>query len=323
MDLTQMSYPSQVAIVGVGVFFFFLSYGVLQEMMFSKAKFPYKGFAVTVQMTLYFSASSFHRYFTRDPSKGATNSFFSRKGSWHWYGALAVVLLLGRVLGSLSLGHMDYTIKVMLDSSRVIPVMATAYLISGKTFTLSQYAASALLATGLSGFSLAHRSSPNSFVSSYGVFLGCSMVFAMSFKSNIQEKLMKVEGAASLEVSQYGNLTGAMLMAGLSFATGELLNGAILCMEKPELLAQLMLAYSVGYCGSYSSLCFIRLTNALTGSICTAVRNMLQIVLSFALFGKTFSMGHAISAAVFFAGVAVHIAEKNRLRKQSKTNKAV
>mmetsp|Transcript_47305 Transcript_47305/g.102723 ORF Transcript_47305/g.102723 Transcript_47305/m.102723 type:complete len:217 (-) Transcript_47305:471-1121(-) len=145
--------------------------------------------------------------------------------------------------------------------------------------------------------------------------LGIPMVsvalLADALIGNVQEKVMRENGATQDEMVLYSHGVGAIYLFIVCFLNDQLTGGVIVCFKSPHVLF-LILAFSVsGYFGVSFVMTLVGRFGAVIAVTVTSCRKALTIFLSFVFFPKPFSATYGVAVTVFFTGVALSTLEKN------------
>lgn len=278
------------------------AYTYAQELLFSVEKFPHRWYATVWQGGLY----SLFAY-TMRRSSGERG----RRGPFRDYVVLSSVVFMGRFMGVASLHYIDFTTRVLFQSSKLIPTMLVGLLYLKKSYTAGEYTAVFMLVTGLSLFSLGDASVSTSF-NVFGVVLAGGDAFSDALKSSIQEHLMSSHSASTLEVALYSNLSGCLCAIPILIFTGEL--AAVYETFSLRAHIALIAMYLIGYLASLSVLYVLKLSDALISAMVTCFRKFMSIVFSFFIFSKVATINHVVGGVLCFVGIAVQIWIKQRNR---------
>lgn len=146
LDLTNYSPTNRFLVCCVGVFFFYLLYGYLQELIFTLKGFEPYGWFLTLIQFFYYSIFGLIEI-------NLTNNF-KRKIPMKVY-----LLLAGLTLGTMgfsnaSLGYLNYPTQVIFKSCKLVPVLIGSILIQGKRYKALDFVAAILMCVGLTEFTL-------------------------------------------------------------------------------------------------------------------------------------------------------------------------
>eukprot|EP01087_Luapelamoeba_hula_P002951 TRINITY_DN1277_c0_g1_i3.p1 TRINITY_DN1277_c0_g1~~TRINITY_DN1277_c0_g1_i3.p1 ORF type:complete len:359 (+),score=30.30 TRINITY_DN1277_c0_g1_i3:1454-2530(+) len=295
LSLKRFSPELQLGIVSLATIAFHMLYAIVQERTLSEEKYPYSWYMVWVQSAFLSLFAFLENKQWRDP--------LARKGTLMPYILLAFVFIIGRASGNIALKYIDYTTRVLFQSSRPVPVMLIGIVWLHKRYNMQQYAATVLLIVGLVLFSKADAATSASF-SMFGVL--CSIVnsCSLAFKSNMQEHILG-PGIHTLEVAFWGNFVAVVVLVPYLLFSGELVGALAYTDARTHLM--IMIQFFFNYLGSVTTLEVIALSGSFTGSVVSSTRQVLSVLLSFFLFAKPFTTRHMLATAVFFGGLLLYI----------------
>jgi len=215
-----------------------------------------------------------------------------RKAPMQHYLALSILIAASSLLSNIALEYINYPVRVIFRSSKVIPTMLVGVLWMKARHRISEYLSAFMLSVGLILFAFADRSVSPQF-SFFGIFLVSTSVCADAIVPNFQKKLFQA-GADRGEVVFFSNVFAVGNMTAVSLLNGELFGffGFILTntWAVPTILTYMFVAYfaistHVAIIGEFS---------AVTAVVLASARKALTILLSFILFPKPFSMLYLI-----------------------------
>eukprot|EP00455_Lapot_gusevi_P013437 TRINITY_DN16544_c0_g1_i2.p1 TRINITY_DN16544_c0_g1~~TRINITY_DN16544_c0_g1_i2.p1 ORF type:complete len:409 (-),score=36.62 TRINITY_DN16544_c0_g1_i2:35-1138(-) len=303
--LGHYSKSTQLAICTTGVFFFFLVHDYLQELITRAEKFHFGLFLTLME----FSSCAFFPYLfsslRRSPLPAPT--------AWRSYIYLSAMLLASVACANASLKFVNFPIKVVFKSCKLIPTMIVGVLLLSKSFSLKNYLSAFLLCMGLVGFTLADAQNSSTGFSLDGVLLlTCSVVLDATIP-NFQEKVMNSSPFASSEqVMMYTNLIGLGFLSVLLVLTGELFD-AIVFLSQPQhfsVILYLALFSLVAYTGVSFYMALVHEFGGVFAVALTTIRKVLTVVLSFVLFPKQFSTSFLYSGLCVVAGLMLSASSK-------------
>ena len=160
----------------------------------------------------------------------------------------------------------------------------------------------------LAGLSLADRRASSDAEAEnlpLGVMLLMTAVFADALVPNLQEKCLKELKYPVGRMIVYSNAGCAALVLLYCSATGELSMALKWCASNTEGSAFLFLQACTSYMGLRCYLVVVKELSGVAGVVTTSLRKVVTLILSFLLFEKPFTQGHAWSFVVLFAGVGL------------------
>lgn len=158
-DLTYYNRTTQFLLSCAGVFFLYILYGYLQELIFTVEGFkPYGWFLTLVQFGYYIGFGLVERRLEGYRISGG--SFWNiepepRCIPMRTYLILAALTLGTMGLSNSSLGYLNYPTQVIFKCCKLIPVLVGSILIQGKRYGLLDFAAATCMCIGLAWFTLA------------------------------------------------------------------------------------------------------------------------------------------------------------------------
>lgn len=173
IDLTHYNATTQFLVCCAGVFFFYLLYGYLQELIFTLDGFkPYGWFLTLVQFAYYTGFGFFERRLTAVTAAGAKRHIPLRT-----YALLALLTLGTMGLSNASLSHLNYPTQVIFKCCKLVPVLVGSIVIQKKAHGPLDFLAALAMCVGLTLFTLGewtHSMCSCIASSSHKVLLSCS-----------------------------------------------------------------------------------------------------------------------------------------------------
>lgn len=296
----------QLAVAISGVFIFYVLHDALQERMFRQDGFRFGWFMTLVEI-LVVSVCAFVLEWGAPPDPTMVSKE-NMKTIRYCVVGLAVCLATSQGTGSAALNYVHYPVKVAFKSSKLVPTMIFGILLTRKTFSYLEYGAALLMCASLAGLSLADRRA-SSEEEAKNQPLGCALllmaVFADSLVPNLQEKCLKELKYPVGRMIVYSNAGCAALVLLYCSATGELSMAVKWCLEHTEGSLFLVLQACTSYLGLRCYLVVVKELSGVAGVVTTSLRKVVTLVLSFVLFEKPFTPGHALSFAALGAGVGL------------------
>ncbi|CAF2930154.1 unnamed protein product [Rotaria sp. Silwood2] len=288
------SLPPQHPIRFIGlsaqVFFYYLGYGYLQELLFTL-----EGFKNT---SWFLSCYQFFIY-------GVLS--FIQIASYRSYLILASLSVATMGLSNHSVGYLNYPTQVMFKCCKLIPVLIGGIIIQKKKFNRYDVAAAFCMSIGLVFFTLADSKVRPNF-NSYGVIVICSALVADAIIGNYQEKIMKTHHVSNVEIVFYSFMFGFFIIL-----TGLLLTNNFFSSMHPLPTYGYGLLFSLfGYLGMDIVLTLIKEYGALICVTVTTCRKAITIILSFALFSKPFVFDYVWSGLIVVFGIYLNVYSRNQ-----------
>ncbi|XP_056595009.1 adenosine 3'-phospho 5'-phosphosulfate transporter 2 isoform X4 [Triplophysa dalaica] len=147
INLSNFNPPTQFFICVAGIFFFYLVYGYLQELIFSVEGFkPFGWYLTLVQFGFYSLFGLVELQLTQDKR---------RRIPCKTYMIIAFLTVGTMGLSNTSLGYLNYPTQVIFKCCKLIPVMIGGVFIQGKRYNLADVSAALCMSLGLIWFTLA------------------------------------------------------------------------------------------------------------------------------------------------------------------------
>ena len=234
---------------------------------------------------------------------------------------------IGPALGIMALKNIPFSSQVLVKSCKMVTVMIGNTLVSGTRYSAKEYACAALIAAGLSLFSLQGSGKAASKLADPNMVLGYGLClvnlsfdgYTNSYQDNIK---MRYQGTTAFEMMCWMNFWCALMVGtytfGISSAGGEIV---AFCLEHPDALRDII---TFCICGAVGQL-FIFLTivqfGSLTNTIVTTTRKFFSILISAVLSGSPLVPLQWAGVACVFAGLSANIYLK-ALKARAKQKKA-
>lgn len=217
----------------------------------------------------------------------AVNGKIVRKGSWKNYVALSTLTYSGMYATNYSLKFLNYATRIVAKSSKVIPVMVFATLITKKKFSAGEWGAAALLVAGISLFTLGDVSSHPSF-NPVGIVLIMGALCIDAITSNFEEKVFfRVDNpSGQAEVLFFASLFGSVWSFASAYLAGEIGPAIAHSIANPMVTPSIMAFSVLGYASVTFVLSMIKFFGATEAEIVKSCRKVLSIIISFILFPK-------------------------------------
>ncbi|XP_077480687.1 adenosine 3'-phospho 5'-phosphosulfate transporter 2 isoform X2 [Stigmatopora argus] len=293
IKLSNYSPPTQFFICVAGVFFFYLIYGYLQELIFSVEGFkPFGWYLTLVQFGLYSVFGLTELQLTQDKRRRIPGKTY----------VVLAFLTVGTIgLSNTSLGYLNYPTQIIFKCCKLIPVMIGGVFLQGKRYNVVDVFAAVCMSFGLIWFMLADsRVAPNFNVTDAVI-------------GNVQEKAMKLHNGSNSEMVLYSYSIGFVyILTGLT-CVGGLGPAVAFCSEEPLKTYGYAFLFSLsGYFGISFVLALIKLFDALVAVTVTTGRKAISIVLSFMFFTKPFTFQYIWGGLLVLFGIFLNVYSKNR-----------
>jgi len=198
-------------------------------------------------------------------------------------------------------------VQLLGKSFRQVPVMAWGIVISGKTYSLFDWALAGVITWGVSQFLMfGPIGTPRGTIShssGYGLLLLAAFLVCDSFTSTMQENLFRVDKTSKYNQMLYVNLCSLLISFAALLAVGSLFNSLAFCFVHPLLLTQAMLLSFA----AVSSQCFIYSQVEEFGAVTLAAtlnfRQVVSTLFSYASFGHPISVLQGFSLLLVFGAL--------------------
>ncbi|KAH0540647.1 adenosine 3'-phospho 5'-phosphosulfate transporter 2 [Cotesia glomerata] len=302
-DMTKASEKTRFVWCSIGVFFFYIIYGYLQELIFSLEGFREYGWYLTLIQFAYYTVFGI----LESKLRGVT-----RRIPLSTYIILAFLTLGTMGFSNSSLGYLNYPTQVIFKSCKLIPVLIGGILIQGKQYGLLDFVAAGFLCAGLVLFTLADSMISPRF-SIIGVMMISSALLCDAIIGNVQEKAMRQYKATNTEIVLYSYSIGFLYLFIILFTTGQLTKGVTFCADYPiETYGYAFLFSISGYLGIQMVLTLVQTSGAFVAATVTTCRKAVTITLSFIFFYKPFTMQYLWSGLLVLLGIYLNIRSKQR-----------
>ncbi|XP_077990937.1 adenosine 3'-phospho 5'-phosphosulfate transporter 2-like [Glandiceps talaboti] len=289
----------------VGVFFFYIIYGYMQELIFKlEGMKPYGWYLTLVQFAFY---SLFGMLEIQ------THAEKQRKIPLKTYVFLAFLTVATMGLSNTSVGYLNYPTQVVFKCCKLIPVMIGGVLIQGKRYSVIDVTAVMCMSVGLILFTLADVEVSPKFDQT-GVILILMALCADAVIGNVQEKTMKHYHATNTEVVFYSYAIGFIyILCGL-IVHGGLIDAYTFFAKQPRQTYGYAFIFSVtGYLGISFVLALVKSFGALVAVTVTTCRKAVTMVLSFMFFTKPFTINYVWSGLIIVLGIMLNVYSKNKI----------
>ncbi|XP_022906983.2 adenosine 3'-phospho 5'-phosphosulfate transporter 2 [Onthophagus taurus] len=300
-DITHYSQTTQFISCSVAVFFFYILYGYMQELIFTLEGFsPYGWFLTLVQF-------GFYTIFGFLENIG---SLSNRRIPIKTYLLLALLTLGTMGFSNASLGYLNYPTQVIFKCCKLIPVLIGSILIQGKRYGPLDFSAAIFMSVGLAWFILADSKVYPNF-NSNGVLMISMALLCDAVIGNVQEKSMKKLKASSAEVVFYSYGIGFLYIFFIMCLTGELINGIQFFGKHPMETYGYGFIFSItGYLGIQVVLTLVKTSGAFAAVTVTTCRKAVTMILSFLFFSRPFTFQYVWSGLLVVLGIYINLYSK-------------
>merc|ERR1711865_755885 len=178
-NVNQIPSSMRLSFVAGGALICAILFAWLQEMVFRVPDFKFGGFMALITSLTFVACAAMELLM-----KG---NFSKRKGDLKDYVLLSLCTAGGIYFTNWSLTYIDYPMRVMFKSSKLLPVMVMGLFIAKRKHTKAEYGVAALLVLGIVCFAMADaRGSPKFDIR--GIFIISVGVLLDAITSNFEEK---------------------------------------------------------------------------------------------------------------------------------------
>eukprot|EP00241_Pyramimonas_parkeae_P019465 CAMPEP_0114294138 /NCGR_PEP_ID=MMETSP0059-20121206/9966_1 /TAXON_ID=36894 /ORGANISM="Pyramimonas parkeae, Strain CCMP726" /LENGTH=310 /DNA_ID=CAMNT_0001415895 /DNA_START=440 /DNA_END=1372 /DNA_ORIENTATION=- len=230
-------------------------------------------------------------------------------GPWLPYVGLSVLVFLSTALANHSVHYVQYVLKVVFKSSKLMPTMiVSTFMGNSKGFGGVEYLAAFLLCSGTAGFAYGSGKEEEG-KSALSLVYGCSLLFvsitADAFVPNAQQKLMR-SNVTPEDLMFKTNIVGCVVLVVCMSVSGELWHCLQFSIEKPMANVNLSLCAVTLFVAVY---CMTRLVKA-AGSVfavtIATIRKAVTVVLSYCIFPKELTSMHVLSLMAVGSGLVLY-----------------
>ncbi|PIK37129.1 putative adenosine 3'-phospho 5'-phosphosulfate transporter 2-like [Apostichopus japonicus] len=295
-----------------GIFFFYLIYGYMQELIFRLDGFRTFGWYLTlIQFACYTVFGLLESWFRKD----------TRKIPLSTYGLLAFLTVATMGLSNSSVGYLNYPTQVVFKCCKLIPVMIGGILIQEQKINFSRQAIPISSTNGLTSKGLKDLNKkkipypPQVDCHAVRVLMISLALCADAVIGNVQEKAIKAHQASNTEVVLYSYGIGFWYILTGLILSGQLMPAFLFCQDYPKETYGYAIIFSLtGYIGISFVLQLIRLFGALVTVTVTTGRKAVSIFVSFLSFEKPFTPQYAWSGMIVLLGIYLNLYSKNRTK---------
>eukprot|EP00656_Telonema_subtile_P001351 TRINITY_DN10614_c0_g1_i1.p1 TRINITY_DN10614_c0_g1~~TRINITY_DN10614_c0_g1_i1.p1 ORF type:complete len:393 (+),score=113.05 TRINITY_DN10614_c0_g1_i1:144-1322(+) len=301
-DINLLPPQSKLPVVAGGALVSAIMFAWLQEMVFEVPGFKFGGFMSLLTSLTFVTCAAVEL--------ASKERLTERKGDLKDYLILSLCTAGGIYFTNWSLTYINYPMRVMFKSSKLLPVMVMGLVIAKRKHTKQEYGCAALLVAGIICFAMADaRGSPK--FDSRGMIIISVGVILDAITSNFEEKrFFREKDCLHAEVILYSFAIGSVWTAITITTTGELYNALAHAATHPEVYWMTFGFSMMGYMSIVFVLLLIKLFNASVAEAVKSIRKITTIVISFAFFQKPVTGLHAFGFLLFCASVGVGMQSK-------------
>merc|ERR1711865_648621 len=302
-NVNQIPSSMRLSFVAGGALICAILFAWLQELVFRVPDFKFGGFMAFITSLTFVACAAMELLM-----KG---NFSKRKGDLKDYGLLSLCTAGGIYFTNWSLTYIDYPMRVMFKSSKLLPVMVMGLFIAKRKHTKAEYGVAGLLVLAIIFFALGDFKGGAPKFDIRGIFLICVGVVLDAITSNFEEqRFFREKSCSHEEVIFYAFGFGSIWTLGTIASSGELSTAIEHSMKHTEVYTLTIMFSAMGYLSIVFVLLLIKLFNASVAEAVKSVRKVATICLSFLLFGKSITSMHVVGMMLFVSSVALGMKTK-------------
>jgi len=305
-DVSGFSFTTRFVLCVFVLFGLYIPYGYIQESIFKVDGFTFALYITFIQFLLYTLFSLTEGFVLQD-----TNI----RAPLHEYFRLSLFLVISLALSNKAIVYLNYPTKVVLKSSKLIPMMLMGRVWFGKLYIKAQYLATILLLIGICLFSLADFSVSDTSTMNFhvqGIVFMVLSITAEALGQHFQEGVIAKYNCTEREMVFANSIIGTGILAIFLVLTGEISAAFDYCVKYPHIYLKIGLLSVLGYLGALTVLTLIKTYGLFIAMSVANARKLFTIILSFMLFPKPFSFIYVVASVFAFAGIGLNIYIKNK-----------
>jgi len=307
----SLSPSMEFAFLVVGVFVFFGIHNFLQEAIMHLPNFKFGSILGYTEVLGVFTCCHIERRLKNE---------LERKASLKSYLALTMCLMGSSLMSNIALNYINFPVKVVFRSCKLVPTMLISRIIHGKTFSVGEYMSGICVCLGLILFGWADfDASPNFHLG--GILLVTASVLCDALLPNLQQAVFEGTGASRLEVTYWTNALCLGAMSATLGASGDLAGAAGYLAGSPRACLCVAAYTAVAYAAIGCHMNVVQRFGGVTATFVGNSRKAMTIVLSFFFFPKPFTLAYGCGAALVFGGVILNVLVKDRQKKAAAATK--
>mmetsp|Transcript_9444 Transcript_9444/g.16595 ORF Transcript_9444/g.16595 Transcript_9444/m.16595 type:complete len:348 (-) Transcript_9444:103-1146(-) len=204
-----------------------------------------------------------------------------------------------------ALKWVSFPVQMLGKSFKMMPVMLWGITISGKQYTITDWAVAACVTGGVTQFLMSGSiSSPHdSHNSVWGLVLLLAFLACDGLTSTFQEKLFKEHSTSKYNQMFYVNGCSALTSMGALVFTGKLLPAFAFCMSHPALLKDTAILSASATSSQYFIYSQVKDFGALVFAATMNVRQVVSILVSYVHYGHGITTLQATALCVVFGAL--------------------
>ncbi len=310
-----------------GIYASYLTFGVLQEMIF-KYRGP-QGERFTATLFLLWVQCLVNALFALGFMVAGSRS--TQKIPLFNFGITGTSYILAMLFSNEALKYVSYPTQALGKSCKMVPVMLFGVLIRGKKYKPFEYFCVFLVTAGITMFQLyggkkkaAHGSGDEGGDSIYGVLLLLLSLIMDGVTGAVQDKLKTLCKPTVHEFMFYTNMAGVVVCSLLVLPTGQFVEGVNFCRAHPSVFNTMCWFSLTSALGQNFIFLTIKYFDALVLTTVTTTRKFFTILVSVVMYGHTLNTKQWLAVTLVFFGLSGEVWDKYEKKKaQKQAKKAV
>jgi adenosine 3'-phospho 5'-phosphosulfate transporter B3 len=299
LDISRWTPGLQLFSLSMGIFFFFLINGYVEEYLFKMFPSFHFGWYLTTWELMLFALFALIERMMRG------ERLFGHKVPMRDHMIVAFSVTMARGLTNVSMQLLPYPTLVIFKSLKLLTVMIGSLCIVGRRFEFREYVSAFLLVASATLFSLGDKEVSSEF-SWIGITVVLLSLFFDSVQANVQDRILTRQKCELTEAILFSNFFSGVMSLLWTAASGELTVAFEYCSDNPLTMQLFVLRAFVLYHGVVMLLAQIKLFGAVLANVVTTVRKILTVILSFIAFAHPVTQRHAIGLVVFAIALALN-----------------
>mmetsp|Transcript_27601 Transcript_27601/g.36206 ORF Transcript_27601/g.36206 Transcript_27601/m.36206 type:complete len:372 (+) Transcript_27601:95-1210(+) len=309
--------PSELKLIiaAGGIYGCYLSYGVMQERIFSfqgddGSSFTQTLFLLLLQCIINSLVAGLGILLLGASGDKMPQNMFAMVGATY----------IGAMLTSNeSLKHVNYPTQALGKSCKMIPVMLFGVLFAGKQYSLREYLCVLLITAGIAMFQLSGKTKSGGKENSYfGLFLLFVSLACDGLTGSNQTKLKQQCKPSVHEMMFFVNMWAVVILVVGCLVTGQLLSGASYVLDNPGIWNPIAVFSITSALGQNFIFFTVSQFDPLVCTTITTTRKFFTVLFSVVMFGHKLSRNHWIAVSLVFAGLTGEVYGKYEKKRKAK-----
>ncbi|CAM9346715.1 unnamed protein product, partial [Heterosigma akashiwo] len=294
--------PSELKLIFAagGIYGCYLSYGVMQEKIFSYvgddgSTFTQTLFLLLLQCIVNSLAAGLGMLLLGPSGDKMPQNMFAAVGATY----------IGAMLTSNeSLKHVNYPTQALGKSCKMIPVMLFGVLFAGKKYSMKEYLCVLLITAGIAMFQMSGKTKSSGKENSYfGLFLLFVSLACDGLTGSNQSKLKKQAKPTVHELMFFTNMWAVVILAIGCLGTGQLFSGVTYILANPGIWSPIAVFSATSALGQNFIFFTVSAFDPLVCTTITTTRKFFTVLFSVFAFGHKLTTNHWIAVSLVFAGL--------------------